>query len=114
MSKNRGKIAKRFGAVNPWYSNIDLKLMQEFRFKSQTRTHTMQVSFDILNLGNFLNSHLGVRKVASSSATNPLQLTRFDGGGEPVFQFVGPKKTFVNDPSILSRWRVQLGVRYMF
>ncbi|MBL7995044.1 TonB-dependent receptor [bacterium] len=117
LSKNRGKIAKRFGAVNPWYSNIDLKLMQEFRFKSQTRTHTMQVSFDILNLGNFINSNWGVRKVASSSATNPLRIDPvggWNGTGEPPLQFVGPSKTFVNDPSILSRWRVQLGVRYMF
>ncbi len=118
LKKNRGKIAKRFGAVNPWYSNIDLKIMQEFRFKSMTRTHTMQVSLDILNLGNAINSNWGVRKVASSSATRPLRIDptplAWDGTGEPPLQFVGPKKTFVNDPSILSRWRVQLGVRYLF
>ena len=115
LSKHRGQIAKRFGAVNPWYSNVDLKVTQDIKFKSVTQTHTMEVSLDILNLGNFINSNWGVRKVASSSAINPLKLADgWNGTGEPPLQFVGPKKTFVNDPSILSRWRVQLGVRYMF
>ncbi|NUM81311.1 TonB-dependent receptor [bacterium] len=113
LKKHRGKIAERFGAVNPWYSNIDLKILQEVTLKSAKANHTFQISFDILNLGNFINSNWGVRKVASASATRPLQLTRFIGN-QPVFQFVGPSKTYINDPSILSRWRVQLGIRYLF
>jgi len=114
LSENRGKIAKRFGAVNPWYSNIDLRIVQDFNFKSARQTHTLQLSLDILNLANALNSEWGVRKVASSSATVPLSLARFDGGGEPVFQFVGPSKTYIDDPGVLSRWRVQFGIRYLF
>lgn len=114
LSKNRGKNAARFGALNPWYSNIDLRITQDVLFKSGNQRHTLQISLDILNLANFFNSDWGVRKVASSKATKPLSLYGFDGGGEPVFQFVGPAKTFVDDPGPLSRWRMQLGIRYMF
>jgi hypothetical protein len=114
LSDNRGKIAKRFGAVNPWYSNIDLRIVQDIHFKSATQLHTLQLSLDVLNLANALNSDWGVRKVASASATTPLQLVGFDGAGEPIFNFVGPSKTYIDDPSILSRWRVQFGIRYLF
>jgi hypothetical protein len=31
-----------------------------------------------------------------------------------VFNFTGPKRTFIDDPSIFSRWRAQLGLRYFF
>ena len=76
--------------------------------------HTFQLSLDILNLGNLISSDWGVRKVANAAATRPLQLVRFNNQGAPVFNFVGPDKTFVDDPSQLSRWRIQVGLRYLF
>src|SRR2546430_11370227 len=42
------------------------------------------VSFDILNLGNLINSSWGVRKVASPAATSPLKLVGFNGSGAPL------------------------------
>jgi hypothetical protein len=53
-----------------------------------------------------------VRKVASAAATSPLRLARFAASGEPVFNFTGPADTYIDDPSELSRWRIQLGARY--
>jgi hypothetical protein len=100
--------------VNPWYSNVDLRILQDFGFDSGTKRHTFQVTLDVLNLGNLFNSDWGVRKVASASATSPLSLVRFNAAGAPVFNFTGPARTFVDDPGLLSRWRAQLGLRYMF
>jgi len=31
-----------------------------------------------------------------------------------VFNFTGPATTFVDDPGLLSRWRAQIGLRYLF
>jgi hypothetical protein len=28
--------------------------------------------------------------------------------------FTGPSETFIDDPSEFSRWRIQLGVKYLF
>jgi hypothetical protein len=67
---------------------------------------------DVLNVGNLISSSWGVRKVADVSATSPLSLVRFDAGGAPVFNFTGPAKTFIDDPGLLSRWRMQFGLRY--
>jgi hypothetical protein len=112
LSKHRGQIAERFGALNPWYQNIDLRVLQDVGFRSGSTQHTFQLSVDVLNVANLLNSGWGVRKVASPSATSPLTLLRFDAAGAPVFNFTGPSKTFVDAPDLFSRWRAQFGLRY--
>jgi hypothetical protein len=115
LSSHRGEIAERFGAVNPWFSNIDLKILQDYTLNFMGRNHTLQWSFDILNVANLLNSNWGVRKVASAAATSPLELARFDDNGEPVFHYKGgATKTFIDDPGLYSRWRIQTGFRYFF
>jgi len=116
LKAHRGQIADRFGALNPWFSNIDLKLLQDFTLGFGTSPHTFQLSLDILNLANLLNSDWGVRRAASAAATAPLQLVDFNGpGGAPRFNFKGTaKQTFIDDPGLFSRWQVQVGLRYSF
>ncbi len=113
LRSHRGEIAERAGAVNPWYNNVDLRIMQDFGFGGVTR-HNFQLSLDVLNVGNLISSDWGVRKVASSAATSPLTLTGFDPSGAPTFNYTGPTETFIDDPSVFSRWRAQLGLRYFF
>ena len=112
LNSRRGQIAERFGESNPWYNNVDLRILQDLTVGGATR-HGFQLSVDILNVGNLLNSSWGVRKVASTAATSPLTLVRFDATGAPVFNFTGPATTFIDDPSLLSRWRAQIGLRYI-
>jgi hypothetical protein len=113
LRSHRGQIADRAGAVNPWYNNVDLRILQDFAFGNVTR-HAFQLSVDVLNVGNLIDSDWGVRKVASAPATSPLTLTGFDGSGAPVFNFTGPSQTYIDDPGLLSRWRAQVGLRYYF
>jgi hypothetical protein len=114
LRAHRGQIAERFGEVNPWYNDLDLRVLQDFGIGSGPRRHNFEITVDVLNVANLINSSWGVRKVADPSATSPLTLTRFDGTGAPVFNFTGPSKTFIDDPGLLSRWRTQVGLRYFF
>ncbi len=114
LSANRGRIAERFGALNPTYHTLDLRLLQDFAFYAGGARQTFQLSIDVLNFTNLLSSSWGVRKVASPAATSPLTLTQFDASGAPHFNFTGPAETYVDDPGLLSRWQIQLGLRYMF
>ncbi|MBT8400751.1 MAG: hypothetical protein KJO98_09760, partial [Rhodothermia bacterium] len=116
LSENRGTIAERFGGVNPWFSNIDLRILQDIGINVGEKRHTLQLSLDILNVANLLNSDWGVRKVATPAATSPLTLAGFDADGEPTFNFTGGPnlETFVDSPSLFSRWQMQLGVKYIF
>lgn len=115
LSENRGKIAERNGLVNPWYFNIDLRILQDFSLTLVGKKHTFQLSVDILNVANLISSEFGVRQVADARATSPLQLIEFNEGGEPVFNFdTNIKETFVDDPGLFSRWQMQVGLRYFF
>lgn len=114
LDSNRGKIAERFGAINPWFSNIDVRIMQDIAFTRGGKPQKVQISLDILNVANMINSEWGIRKVADPRATSPLILDRIDSTGDPVFRFTGAKKTFVDNNSLLSRWQMQLGLRYVF
>lgn len=115
LSEHRGAIAERFGAINPWYTNVDLRVMQDIAFQVAGKPQRLQISLDVLNVANLLNSDWGVRKVANPLATSPLVFTgEFASDGEPIFNFTGVDKTYVDDVSLLSRWQLQLGVRYLF
>ncbi len=114
LNEHRGEIAERFGAVNPWFMNVDLRILQDISFLMGSQKHTFQISADILNVPNLINSSWGVRKGATSLATSPLQLVGFDGSGAPQFNFRGPSKSFSSDPGLNSRWQAQFGIRYIF
>jgi len=111
LSSHRGQIAERFGALNPWYHSMDVRILQDIGIWPG---HRFQLSLDILNFTNLISSDLGVRKVASASATSPLTLTGFDPNGTPHFNFTGPSQTYIDDPGLFSRWRMQIGLRYLF
>ena len=116
LSQNRGKIAERFGLVNPWYTDLSLRILQDFIFGSGDTDNVLQVSIDFENMLNLFSSSWGVRQVANSAATNPLACTTFpctiDGAGRPELSFNGVQNTFVDDLSEFSRWRIQFGIRY--
>ncbi|HEX9653096.1 MAG TPA: carboxypeptidase regulatory-like domain-containing protein, partial [bacterium] len=88
LNSHRGEIAERFGLINPWYSNIDLRILQDFSLNSGDQKHTFQLSFDILNVANLLDSGWGVRKVASPEATSPLKAVT-NAAGVPIFNAQG-------------------------
>jgi hypothetical protein len=117
LNEHRGEISERNGGINPWFSNIDLRILQDFSLNLGGNKHTFQINFDILNLANFLNSDWGVRKIVNTAARTPLVFTgQFDPAtGKPIVQYPGvAKETFIDDPSLLSRWRMQIGLRYFF
>jgi hypothetical protein len=111
LSENRGKIAERNGLVNPWFSNIDVKILNEFN----TGLGKFQLSFDILNFANLISDKWGVRKIANQAALAPLSFSgEFDDNGEPILDFNGVEETFIDDISAFSRWQLQIGFRYIF
>jgi hypothetical protein len=114
LKSHRGQIVERNGGINPWFSNVDLKVLQDFIIPLGGQAHTLQLSVDILNVLNMLNSEWGVRSVASPLATSPLQFKGFNTGGAPTFNFDPTiTKTFVDDPGLDSRWQMQIGLRYI-
>lgn len=119
LKNNRGKIAERNGAITPAFAKADLKVTHDFSFKiSDKRKNTIQISVDILNIGNFLNKKWGVRKTAANR--NPLIYVGKDVMDRPQFNFAYDNngqplaKSFIDDTSLNTRWQAQFGVRYIF
>lgn len=112
MKDRRGEIVEKYGILSPWFNNWDVRIAQDFNHKLGSRTNTLQFTVDILNIGNLFNNSWGVRRIPST--TQPLGVT-VDANGVPTFSFdTNIKDSFVQDFSLLSRWQMQLGLRYSF
>jgi hypothetical protein len=72
------------------------------------------LSIDIINLGNLINSHWGIRKFATISGYfQPWSVAL--AGNTPTYQFdPSLKQTFTASPDLISRWQMQFGLRYIF
>ena len=113
LSDNRGSYFDRYGALAPWRGRWDIKVLQDFNFNvSEGKTNTLQLSIDILNFGNLINSDWGV--VEQPNNLSPISVDA--SGSEPVYTFNGGSdaKTFGFDASLASRWQAQFGLRYIF
>lgn len=109
LSTRRGKYAERNGAMLPWFSQLDLKAVQDVSFG----LHTLQLSLDVMNIGNMINSAWGVRQL--STTWNPITVNGVDANGAPYFSFnTALEDSYVDDTSIASKWQMQFGVHYLF
>jgi len=113
LKERRGQYAERYGAIAPWRSRWDVKVLQDFRLKvSENKTNTIQFSLDILNFGNLLNSDWGV--IQQPNNVQPIGVTVNDAG-VPTYSFnQNQTTTFGYDSSLASRWQAQVGLRYIF
>ncbi len=114
LSGRRGSYAERNGASYPWMNRFDLRFMQEFSTLLKNNDHKLQVSIDIVNLGNLLNSNWGVTKVPATNSL--LQFKGADSQNRPTYsvnQALG-KETYRVNTGMDSRYQIQLGVRYIF
>ena len=111
----RGKYAERNGLISKFENHIDLRIMQDFFLNSGKRKHNLQVSLDILNLTNLLNREWGLYQSVGYSYS-PLKVEGVDASGVPTFSFKSAPKNnkLYNISDFSSRWRMQLGVRYIF
>lgn len=112
LSGLRGKYTEKYGAESPWFSQIDMRILQDFNFGKKAQT--IQLSFDIVNLGNLISSKWGVREYATTSGYfQPLSVGLV--GNVPTYQFdPSLTRTFTPSPDLPSRWQMQFGIRYIF
>ena len=111
LSARRGEYAEKYGVLSPWYNNWDARVLQDFGFQVGEKVHKVQLSLDVLNIGNLVNSAWGVRQLPVN--TQPIGVSV--NQGVPTYSFdTALTQTFSNDFSLLSRWQAQFGVRYLF
>ena len=109
LSDNRGSYAERYGALAPWRGRWDLKILQDIKIASK---NTIQLSLDVLNVGNLISSDWGVVEIPTNQQVLGVTV---DDNNVPTYTFdPNLTETFSFDTSLLSRWQAQFGVRYIF
>jgi len=134
LSSRRGQYTERNGARTPWNNQADVRFMVEAKLGSLVPNeagvtaagHTLQISLDIINVGNLLNRNWGrqyyVPNTFNSTAGFGLNQAGFvatpgDAAKQsPTFTFTAPSNGFTpySVDQLASRWQGQLGLRYSF
>ena len=121
LRKRKGKYAETNGAFQPWYHRFDLRLVQDIKVKAGKTTNTLQLSMDIMNIGNLLNSSWGTAKAAVTN--KPLQYKGVNEQNEPVYVMnvltedgttLLPYRSFAPSRISTNCWQLQFGIRYIF
>ena len=109
LGENRGEYQERYAILSPWYSNWDVRVAQIINLSGSKK---VELTMDILNVGNLINSRWGVRQFPTT--TQPIGV-QIQGDGSPLYSFdTTLTDSFTNDFSLLSRWQMQLGLRFRF
>lgn len=115
LKDRRGEFAERNAARVPFESLIDFRLTQDFYLTVAGQKNTLQLTLDIFNLGNLLNSDWG----RISYVSNNYRLMDYRQlqpvTNLPVYRFnpTTPNKVWQTS-DFTSRWRAQIGIRYIF
>lgn len=131
LSSRKGKYVQRFGDLKPWINRFDLKITQDFFANMGNRKYGVQVSLDILNIGNLLNSSWGVYKrigISNYDNVRPLKYAGVSDDKRPIYQIntnsskaenntseeFHKNSVWTPDASVSSTWGMMLGVKLMF
>ncbi|MEP5614071.1 MAG: TonB-dependent receptor [Cyclobacteriaceae bacterium] len=126
LSERRGQYVEKNMSRLPFVSILDFRLLQDFYIEtSNGKRNTIQLSFDIFNLGNLLNGEWGKRYFTPHGGGTSVELISFDGfqpgTNTPTYTFDTSRTDLADDilgkddtGLISSRWQMQFGLRYIF
>lgn len=123
LNKIRGSYAERNGSRVPFNHQVDLKISYAASFNISRRKYGLNISLDIINLGNLIHAQWGQNW---SFPGNRFRLVNFEGFLSPN-QYI-PQFTFnptmvkhqnksvfqKNNSSFGAEWQIQLGIRINF
>ncbi len=111
LKNHRGRIAERNGANEPWIHQLDVRIAQQVPVLVG---HNFEVSLDILNFPNMLKSTWGYVKQVANQTSPILSYQGVDATTHKMkASFTNKPDPYTND-NLISRWQMQLGVRYSF
>lgn len=108
-SASRGEYYERYADNLPFEHHFDVHFGQKYSFKVAGQINSIELTFDILNVGNLLNKDWG-HTYGDGFGTyySPVD---YQGGG--VYRFTGAY-AYKSYSDYYSRWRGQVGLKYTF
>lgn len=119
LNSKRGEITERNGAKLPWLHRFDLRVVQDLALTKNEDRHKLQLTLDVLNFGNLINSEWGVGNQVVQS--NLMQYRGRDANGNAQFTATFqpgtsnfPQESYLPIFNLSQTWSAQVGVRYIF
>lgn len=110
----RGSIIGRNASREPWFNRADFRLLQDIPLPYK-EGHKLQFSLDIMNLFNLFNKNWGKYQYVYYRGDSPLDYLGVDTAtGKPKFKFSKTGQSHYDVDQLMSRWQMQLGIRYIF
>ena len=114
LRRSRGNFLARNAMQTPFEHHLDLHIAQDIYFSAES-SRKVQISLDVINFGSVFSDSFGASYYTSKYRLSPLEIydytTDAEGNRTPKYRFVGAK---VSQNDLLSRWRMQVGVRVVF
>ncbi|MBQ9476028.1 MAG: TonB-dependent receptor, partial [Bacteroidales bacterium] len=122
LSSHKGQYAEAYAGRSPMRHRFDVRIAEDFAFRTGSIKHNFQVSVSIDNIGNMFNSNWGITKWScyGTSDTMPLLKVESVSGGTPVYSVkkVGdayPTQSFNQYyKSPTECWQLLVGLKYFF
>ena len=123
LKNHKGEYAEAYAARSPWVHRFDLRIAEDFCFKTGKQNHKFQVSLDFLNIGNLIHSTWGISKISTTTGNKNynkiLKYEGMDSSKNPVFSMVKvngeyPTETYETYKNYAECWKLQVGVKYFF
>ena len=109
LKDHRGEYFERYADNEKFENHFDFHFAQRFSFKAGKQTHSIELSFDVMNISNMFSAKWG-RYSGSAGYYSPVT---YDKSGK--FQFLQPADYNMRSyADYYSRWRGQIGLKYIF
>jgi hypothetical protein len=113
LSEQRGQLLERNSCRNPWQSFVNLRLS---KVMPTVGTQGLEVTADVFNLLNLVNNEWGlVRLTNTFEQLALLNLAGYDAAANrPRYSVPVALPSQRQVQTLSSRWRIQLGAKYVF
>ena len=114
LDKYRGQVSARNGLDAPWLRSLDF----HYDFEIPVSAIRAQVTFDVLNLINLIDSDHGLTRYVSNQTYNALSYSGIDSAtGKPIYTVNSGaldvnRQYSTND--LRSRWQLRIGARLSY
>ena len=114
LNSRRGQYAERNGGRMPWEHQFDVRIMQDLGTMFKGSKNALQISLDIINVGNLLNKDWGRTYFVGNNASTLINYNyNATTGGNYTFR-APANNTAYQVSEFASRWQAQIGIRYLF
>lgn len=119
LKNHKGEYAEAYSAYAPWVNRFDFRWAHDFDVKVGKTTNKLQLSVDIMNVGNLFNSKWGVEKNMSNCNNGAILKVDKIENGTPYFSMFKnsdgtPLTSWTFNRNYDQCWRMQIGVKYYF